>query len=64
MVTHYWSNKLETWWEREASSPQPVFPARHWEGLKSQELLKDTLKSLTALQDYMIFKYTPAVARI
>ena len=64
MLTHYWSNRLETWWEREAWSPQPVFPARHWEGLKSQELLKDTPKPLTALQDYLLFKYTPAVARI
>lgn len=46
--------------------PIARFPSKTLGGAEEmgQELLKDTLKPLTALQDYMIFKYTPAVARI
>lgn len=44
--------------------PTACFPSRTLGGAEEmgQELLKDTLKPLTALQDYMIFKYAPAVA--
>lgn len=43
--------------------PTARFPSRTLGGAEEmgQELLKDTLKPLTALQDY-IFKYAPAVA--